>query len=92
MTSFYYQKIKHLSSQKRKVLEPGWISTLEAMFLGTMLGLPDRLKLSTAVEWVDVRDALRHSLHSIYIYKSLHSNWMELVVTNMLSLEKCANI
>lgn len=55
-------------------------------------GLPNRFKLSNAAEWIDVRDALRHSLHSIHIYKSLHSNWMDLVVTNVLSLEKFANI
>ena len=56
------------------------------------VGLPNRFKHSIAAEWIDVRDALRHSLHSIHIYKSLHSNWMDLVVTNVLPLEKFANI
>lgn len=40
---------------------------LEAMFLDTSLGLPDRFKLFfklfVAVGWLRVRDAMRHGLH-----------------------------
>lgn len=36
----------------------------EAMFLDVALGLPDRFKLSVAVEWIRGREALRHGLHS----------------------------
>lgn len=36
---------------------------LEAMFLDNALGLPDRFKLSVAVGWIRVRDAMRHGLH-----------------------------
>lgn len=38
----------------------------EAMFLDSVLGSPDRLKLSTAVEWIGVAEAPGHSLASIH--------------------------
>lgn len=34
------------------------------MLLDTLLSLPDRFKLSMAVEWLGIRDALRHGLRS----------------------------